>query len=237
MDYINKLAKDAQSSVESLVSTPKLTLYYFDIQGPAEPARLALTIGGIEFTDKRVSFDEMKAMRERGELKGGGQVPQLHIGDKEVLSQSNAIATYCSKLAGLYPSDPLAAARVDEIIQFITEDVRSRCIYPTMRVDDADEKAKMRKTLAEEQLPEKFKLLEAMMDSTYCCGDSLTLADFYVYGLLNWIGMNTLDGVPHTIILEYKKLTKLVVTLNNHPKIKAWNAEKNPKLPWYEPEN
>ena len=46
-----------------------------------------------------------------------------------------------------------------------------------------------------------------------------------------------LDGVPHTIILEYKKLTKLVVTLNNHPKIKAWNAEKNPKLPWYEPEN
>ena len=95
----------------------------------------------------------------------------------------------------------------------------------------------MRKKLAEEQLPEKFKLLEAMMDSTYCCGDSLTLADFYVYGLLNWIGMNTLDGVPHTIILEYKKLTKLVVTLNNHPKIKAWNAEKNPKLPWYEPEN
>ena len=161
-------------------------------------------------------------------------------------------------------SDPLAAARVDEIIQFITEDVRGRCIYPTMRVDDADEKAKMRKKLAEEQLPEKFKLLEAMMDATYCCGDALTLADFYVYGLLNWIGMNTLDGVPHTIILEcgsasqargrgdgvpadatpstfsthrYKKLTKLVVTLNNHPKIKAWNAAKNPKLPWYEPEN
>ena len=101
MDYINKLAKDAQSSVESLVSTPKLTLYYFDIQGPAEPARLALTIGGIEFTDKRVTFDEMKAMRAAGELKGGGQVPQLHIGD-QVLSQSNAIATYCSKLAGLY---------------------------------------------------------------------------------------------------------------------------------------
>ena len=61
-------------------------------------------------------------MRAAGELKGGGQVPQLHIGD-EVLSQSNAIATYCSKLAGPVPSDPLAAARVDEIIQFITEDV------------------------------------------------------------------------------------------------------------------
>ena len=101
MEYVNQLAKDAQSSVESLIGSPKLTLFYFDIQGPAEPARLALTIGGIEFTDKRVSFDEMKAMRAAGELKGGGQVPQLHIGD-QVLSQSNAIATYCSKLAGLY---------------------------------------------------------------------------------------------------------------------------------------
>ena len=28
-----------------------------------------------------------------------------------------------------------------------------------------------------------------------------------------------------------------VVTLNNHPKVKAWNVAKNPKLPWYEPEN
>ena len=73
MEYVNKLAKDAQSSVESLIGTPKLTLYYFDIQGPAEPARLALTIGGIEFTDKRVSFDEMKAMRAAGELKGGAR--------------------------------------------------------------------------------------------------------------------------------------------------------------------
>ena len=48
------------------------------------------------------------------------------------------------------------------------------------------------------------------------------------------------DGVPADATFSthrYKKLTKLVVTLNNHPKIKAWNAEKNPKLPWYEPEN
>ena len=58
MEYVNQLAKDAQSSVESLIGSPKLTLFYFDIHGPAEPARLALTIGGIEFTDKRVTFDE-----------------------------------------------------------------------------------------------------------------------------------------------------------------------------------
>ena len=133
MEYINKMAKDAQNSLGSVLGSPKLTLYYFDIQGPVEPARLALTIGGIAFEDKRVTFDEMKAMRAAGELKGGGQLPQLHIGGA-ILSQSQAMGVYCAKLAGggLCPSDPLAAARVDEVIQFVNEDVRGRCIYPTM---------------------------------------------------------------------------------------------------------
>ena len=236
MEYINKMAKDAQNSLGSVLGSPKLTLYYFDIQGPVEPARLALTIGGIAFEDKRVTFDEMKAMRAAGELKGGGQLPQLHIGGA-ILSQSQAMGVYCAKLAGggLYPSDPLAAARGDEVIQFVNEDGRGRCIYPTMDYNGAhlpDKKAQLRKELAEEKLPEKFKLLEAMMDSTYCCGDSLTLADLYVYGLLNWIGMGTLDGVSPNIIREHTKLTKLVATLDGHPQIKEWNASKNPKLPW-----
>ena len=100
-----------------------------------------------------------------------------------------------------------------------------------MRVDDAEEKAKMRKTLAEEQLPEKFKLLEAMMDATYCCGDSLTLADFYVYGLLNWIGMNTLDGVPHHHNLRVQEAYQISRDPEQPPEAidvtaKIW------KLPW-----
>ena len=37
MEYVNQLAKDAQSSVESLIGSPKLTLYYFDIQGQRSP--------------------------------------------------------------------------------------------------------------------------------------------------------------------------------------------------------
>jgi hypothetical protein len=40
--------------------------------------------------------------------------PVLQVGDV-VLSQSNAILTYVGKLAGLVPSDPLAAAKVDEV--------------------------------------------------------------------------------------------------------------------------
>ena len=48
---------------------------------------------------------------------------------------------------------------------------------------------------------------------------------------------HAIDATANSRARRYKKLTKLVVTLNNHPKIKKWNAAKNPKLPWYEPEN
>ncbi len=42
----------------------------------------------------------------------------------------------------------------------------------------------------------------------------------------------TLDGIPKDVILQFPKLTALVRTLNENPKIKLWNADKNPKLPW-----
>ncbi|KAH8063117.1 glutathione transferase [Aureococcus anophagefferens] len=177
---------------------PKLKLTYFDIQGPAEPARLALTIGNVPFEDKRVSGDEMRAMRAAGELKGGGQVPQLEV-DGEVLSQSQAITQFCGRLAGLYPSDPWTAAKVEEVIMIVNQDIRDRCIAPTMREQDPEKKAAMRKELSDAKLPEKFAFLEALVQpSGYMVGDSLTIADLHVYVLMNWIGMKVLDGVDRS---------------------------------------
>ena len=39
--------------------------------GPAEPARLALTIGGVAFEDARVSREEMQALKAAGKLPCG----------------------------------------------------------------------------------------------------------------------------------------------------------------------
>ena len=121
----------ATSSVSALsLSQPKqLKITYFNIQGPAEPARLALVIGGVAFEDERLNRDEMMALREAGKLPWG-QLPLCTVDGSTVFAQSPAIATYCAKLAGLYPEDPIAAARVDEIVNFINQDVRERCIAP-----------------------------------------------------------------------------------------------------------
>mmetsp|Transcript_21700 Transcript_21700/g.66769 ORF Transcript_21700/g.66769 Transcript_21700/m.66769 type:complete len:230 (+) Transcript_21700:901-1590(+) len=96
-------------------------LIYFDIKGKAEALRLAFAYCKIPFEDKRfASRDEFAAMKASGALQFG-QVPALEVssGDaKTVLTQSVAILRYIAKLnpeAKLYPSDPVAAARVDAV--------------------------------------------------------------------------------------------------------------------------
>jgi len=148
---------------------PSIKLTYFPIQGPAEPSRLALTISGIPFEDVRVDRDTMLKLREDGKLSqpgvAGTQLPQLEV-DGKILQQSQAIATYCAKLAGLYPSDPWEAAKVDEVTQFIIQDIRGRMIEPSMRIEDADAKAKARAELNDTKLPEKFAIIDALLATT-----------------------------------------------------------------------
>ena len=90
---------------------PKLTLVYFDFHGGrGEPARLALSIGGVPFEDRRVTFAEWSAMKKETPY---GSLPVLEV-DGQRVAQSNGINRYVGKLAGLYPSDPLQAAFCDE---------------------------------------------------------------------------------------------------------------------------
>jgi len=218
---------------------PQIKLTYFNIQGPAEPTRLALTIGGVPFEDVRVDREQMLAMRAAGELNPdgccGGQLPQLVV-DGKVLHQSMAMATYCAKLTGLYPDDPWLAAKCDEATQFIIQDVRGRLIEPSMRGSD-EEKAAARAKLTAESLPEKFGMMEKLLaanPSGWLVGDKLTIADLHLYVLCNWIGMGVLDGIPKSVITDQPCITALVKKINELPAVDTWNKEKNGgKLPWF----
>ena len=54
-----------------------------------------------------------------------------------------------------------------------------------------------------------------------------------MYALLNWLGMEVLDGVPKSVVTDFPKLKRLVELLNEDPRIASWNKSKNPKLPWF----
>jgi glutathione S-transferase len=233
LDQIDAVKSDNAKLEAELGGSTGIKLTYFNIQGPAEAPRLALTIGGIAFEDIRVSREEMTALKEAGKLPSG-QLPVLEV-DGKTLHQSQAMATYAAKRAGLYPEDPWAAAKVDEITQLVLQDIRERCISPTMREKDETKKMEARKELAEVKLPEKFRILESLIQpSGFCVGDSLTIADLHVYVLLNWLGMEVLDGVSKQVVLDFAKLKNLCSVINEIPAVKAWNAKKNTdKVPWF----
>ena len=58
----------------------RLRLTYLDIKGVAEPIRLALFLGDVAFEDRRVSYEQVAALREDGSL-AFGQVPLLELLD------------------------------------------------------------------------------------------------------------------------------------------------------------
>jgi glutathione S-transferase len=60
----------------------KLKLTYFDFPGGrAEPARLALHIGGVEFEDYRFAASDFPEVRKTTPL---NQVPTLHINELQI---------------------------------------------------------------------------------------------------------------------------------------------------------
>jgi len=101
-------------------ATSDLELFYFDIEGKAEPIRLAAAKGGpglSSFKDTRLSKEAFEEMQAKGTL-ASGQVPALKVNNGEFLTQSAAILKFVGKQVGLYPSNNVLAARVDALLDF-----------------------------------------------------------------------------------------------------------------------
>ena len=65
---------------------PKLKLSYFDFNGGrGEPARPALSLGGVEFEDRRIPFSEWASVKPQTPFHA---IPLLEV-DDEVITQSN----------------------------------------------------------------------------------------------------------------------------------------------------
>lgn len=90
-----------------------LKLVYFPFPGRAEPSRLAMFLGNVDFEDVHVTFPEFGANKASYTF---GSLPVLMKGDK-MLAQSNSILRFVSKLgnAGLYPHCPWHAAKVERV--------------------------------------------------------------------------------------------------------------------------
>lgn len=191
----------------------------------AEVSRLALHLGGIEFENRHPSREEFTTGKKDGSLPFG-QVP-IMIVDGQAIGQTGAIARFCGKLSGMYPTDnSLEAAQIDQLIDAAT-DITNR-VSLTMHEKDDAKKMAARTVLSDETLPTWFGYLEALAPqegSEFFVGDTMTIADLAIWRLLGWLTGGILDGVPPTVTDGFPKLQAHAKRMDSNPKIQSWMRE------------
>jgi len=200
-----------------------LKLTYFDFHGGrGEPARIALSIGGIPFEDERVKGADWERRKADTPF---GALPLLEK-DGEILAQSNAINRYVGRLTNLYPSDPWQAALCDEIMEAV-EDIASK-IAATMFLSDEQKKAQ-RKALVEGPLQFYLARLQQRLEAhggRYFAGDRLSVADLKVFVLIRHLKSGVLDHVPTDLPDRVApKLVEHYERIKNDPGVKAYYAK------------
>jgi glutathione S-transferase len=176
---------------------PQLKLTYFDFHGGrAEPARLAMAIGGIAFEDHRFAFPEFADIRKSTPF---GQVPTLHVDGMQV-TQCDSILRYVGKLAGLYPTDPLQALLCDEVM-YVVEEATVK-LGPTFRMTGDEQKA-ARLALVNGSMPVYLGWLQSQLlahGGEYFADNRLTVADLKVFVDVRGLNSGRLDHVPTDLV-------------------------------------
>jgi glutathione S-transferase len=149
---------------------PKLKLYYFDMKGKGEHIRLFCAYAGLKLEDYRfASRDEFLALKNNGTL-AFGQVPLLEVDGKHQLIQTCAILRYLAQIAGLYPSDPLLAAKVDACMAqegdaFLGPTIVTYNARFGIPMDDELKKKSM-ETISADVMPMHFKNIERLLKTS-----------------------------------------------------------------------
>ncbi|KDO20604.1 hypothetical protein SPRG_12960 [Saprolegnia parasitica CBS 223.65] len=201
---------------------PSLRLTYFDMPGRAELIRLVLSLHDIPFEDERLTRDAFAARKASFPFE---QVPTLTINGVE-FAQGHSLARYVGKLTGMYPSDPIDALRVDEMLSF-QEDV-VQALIPMLREQDIVRKTALARELASSKLPHLFELLErrlAVTKGTYVLAETLTIADVTLYVLFATFQSGRFTPMDTAFVDDYPHWRAIYTSMHGHPKVQAYYAQ------------
>ena len=150
--------------------------------------RIALLEAGVPFTTQKVDI-KTKQLDGGGDfwaINSKGYVPLLQLDNGEYLSEGPAIVQY---IADQNPASGLAPAagtmgryRLQEMLNFITTEIHkgfSPLFDPTMSAEV--------KQIFKDKLGKRFDWLTTQLEGkSYLMGESFTVADGYLFTVLNW---------------------------------------------------
>ena len=208
------------------MSTIRLT--YFDAPGRAEPLRILLTIAGLPFEDRRLSYPEFGAMKAGGELPLGS-VPMLEV-DGVRYVQTAAMLRWVARAAApaFYPSDALAVFMVDSALDTFN-DTLTNAMMPSLFERDMEKKLAMRAALLEGPLKRAFDYVESLVERSggpYVAGADMSIADLVIARQLQQIATGGLDGIPADTIDGWPRLKALMEAYGADERIRAYYASR-----------
>jgi glutathione S-transferase len=181
-----------------------MKLYYSPAACSLSP-HIVLREAGLEFELERVDTKTKRTASGADylALNGKGYVPLLELDDGRRLTEGPVIAQY---IADLKPESGLAPAngtweryQVQEWLNFVTSELHKQ-FSPLFRPDVADEVKKY----ARANLAKRAEWLGKQLEGrTYLVGERFTIADSYLFVVLNWARFTDVDLTPWPVIGKF----------------------------------
>ncbi|XP_047488794.1 hematopoietic prostaglandin D synthase-like [Penaeus chinensis] len=193
---------------------PDFTLIYFNARGSAEPIRWMFTYADIPFNDERIEKEDWS---DRKSSIPGGKLPVLMV-DERPLPQSQAIARFIAKEAGLVPEDNLDAAYCDALVDTV-RDVMEKVYSKIMSEEDEDERKRwfMEDFFPYHMAPVLARLNARLSGREWFVGDQVTWADFMIAHAFGEIHCHHPEAFE-----EYSAVTEHIEKVRELPAIKDW---------------
>lgn len=151
---------------------------------------IALHEAGLKFDHEKVDL-KAKTTESGGdftEINPKGYVPALEVSDGVVLTENIAILDWIAdQKASLAPAGDMGRYWLLEMLAFISTEIH-KSFKPFFSGAGDDEKAK-----AKAAIEKRFGQIADMMEGDYLFGDSVSVADAYLFVMLLWAKKNAID--------------------------------------------
>eukprot|EP01084_Bolivina_argentea_P238222 400223_1 len=222
---------------EKSQATAAVRVRYWGSAGRAHPIRLALVLGGIAFEDEFIEGAEHKATKAAGGRRWSG-LPELVIYDAEgkevtTIGQSYAMLRYVGTITGIYPSNALQRAFVDELLDSLN-DAKKSLMFNGEK--DKEKQKAMREAIIAKDGALTYWLNKFVLrleenekrgnTNGFIVGNSVTIADLALASSFETLVSGFWDHIPKDLFSKnFPKLQTFIDTVFSIPVIKEFNAK------------
>lgn len=181
--------------------------------------RLAMIIGKIPFEDEIITFDKWPALKAKTPL---GSLPVAEIDGNEYV-QTVALTRYFGKLGGLYPSCPLKALQVDQVVETVVDMQTALFSHMGTKKEEMEAvKESVTKVAGRRYWGGIEKMLETFSHGPFVLGDEVSIADIAIAAVFLFLKCEFIDVIPHNALDGYPRMDEVFRSVMDIPEVSEW---------------